>query len=367
MATPISQLKATAAELAARIVGAGLLVWNETAKRWHGGDGVTVGGIAMARYDERNDGALGYMQRVETDAANAVTIADLGKVIIGNRATAIAFNLDPAADLTVGFVAAFKNINAGVMTIVPNGAELIDGVNAAVSLPTGASVVIKCDGASFRTLFSNGDILGKVDKATTISAAGLATGGGDLSANRTITVPKSSEAQAQARTDDTVALTPFTGDKLGAARDARFMHVRDQRALGVSSTNSTTTWSVRELNTVVHNGIAGASLSSNAVTLPAGTYRVSARGPIRRTGYAKLRLWNATDGSLIIEGPTEYTINSSDYAYHIVLVEGVVTLADTKAIEVQQISAVVATGGHGAAGALGAAEIFTEIFIERID
>jgi hypothetical protein len=52
-------------------------------------------------------------------------------------------------------------------------------------------------------------LTGKADKATTITGAGLATGGGDLSANRTITVPKASEAEAVTGTDDTKAVTPL--------------------------------------------------------------------------------------------------------------------------------------------------------------
>jgi len=42
----------------------------------------------------------------------------------------------------------------------------------------------------------------------TITAAGLATGGGDLTANRTITVPAASQAEAAAGTLTTKALTP---------------------------------------------------------------------------------------------------------------------------------------------------------------
>lgn len=45
--------------------------------------------------------------------------------------------------------------------------------------------------------------------ARTIVGAGLATGGGDLSADRTITVPKSSQGEAEAATDDASAMTPL--------------------------------------------------------------------------------------------------------------------------------------------------------------
>lgn len=50
--------------------------------------------------------------------------------------------------------------------------------------------------------------------ARTISAAGLATGGGALNANRTITVPKASDAEARAGAIDTKALTPMSGRAL---------------------------------------------------------------------------------------------------------------------------------------------------------
>lgn len=48
----------------------------------------------------------------------------------------------------------------------------------------------------------------KVDKTTTVSGGGLATGGGALSSNQVITVTKASTAQAAAGTDDVTVLTP---------------------------------------------------------------------------------------------------------------------------------------------------------------
>lgn len=54
-----------------------------------------------------------------------------------------------------------------------------------------------------------GDGSGAVPTTRTISAAGLATGGGDLAANRTITVPKASAAEVAAGTNDTKAITPL--------------------------------------------------------------------------------------------------------------------------------------------------------------
>ncbi len=50
----------------------------------------------------------------------------------------------------------------------------------------------------------------KVAQTLTIGVAGLATGGGDLTANRTITVPKASAGDVATGTDDAKAMTPLS-------------------------------------------------------------------------------------------------------------------------------------------------------------
>lgn len=174
MATIISQLKGTAAEIAAKVLGNGVLAWNETTKQWHGGDGATAGGFPMAREDGKNDGALGYLQEVKTNDY-AVLAADSGKMLVANKATAINFTLPAVASLTSKFVIGIKNVGAGPLSVTPNGAELIDGVNVAITIPTNASVVLKGDATSFRTYFSNGDVTGNaINNAATLTGVNLA-------------------------------------------------------------------------------------------------------------------------------------------------------------------------------------------------
>ncbi len=62
--------------------------------------------------------------------------------------------------------------------------------------------------AAEATARANADGL-KVDKTLTVTGAGLATGGGALTGNQTITVSKSTNAQAVAGTDDATAMTPL--------------------------------------------------------------------------------------------------------------------------------------------------------------
>lgn len=57
----------------------------------------------------------------------------------------------------------------------------------------------------------------KADKTTTISAGGLATGGGSLAANRTIIVPIASQAEAEAGSSNEVAMTPLRAAQAIAA------------------------------------------------------------------------------------------------------------------------------------------------------
>lgn len=67
----------------------------------------------------------------------------------------------------------------------------------------------------------------------------------------------------------------------------------------------------RVLNTVVTNTITGASLASNQVTLPAGTYDFEASAPA--FGIARHRAWlyNVTDAAVVQLGTQEYTGGST--------------------------------------------------------
>ena len=54
-----------------------------------------------------------------------------------------------------------------------------------------------------------------------------------------------------------------------------FLHVRDEKAANTpGGTFTASAWQKRDLNTVKTNQISGASLASNQITLPAGTYHV---------------------------------------------------------------------------------------------
>lgn len=65
--------------------------------------------------------------------------------------------------------------------------------------------------------------------ARTVTGGGLVTGGGDLGANRVLTVPKASGAEALAGTDDAKAVTPLA---LKTARNADALNIPPRGVLG---------------------------------------------------------------------------------------------------------------------------------------
>lgn len=93
--------------------------------------------------------------------------------------------------------------------IVSNGAawDKIDNTDQVTSV-AGLQGAITAAALKIALAIAVADVTGAVAETRSIEAAGLATGGGNLAANRTITVTKSTNAQAVAGVDDTTAMTP---------------------------------------------------------------------------------------------------------------------------------------------------------------
>lgn len=86
-------------------------------------------------------------------------------------------------------------------------AELVSSAPAALDTLQELAAALGND-ANFASTITNA-LAGKVPSTRTISASGLATGGGNLSSDRTISVPAASQAEAEAGTDNSKAMTPL--------------------------------------------------------------------------------------------------------------------------------------------------------------
>jgi hypothetical protein len=115
-------------------------------------------------------------------------------------------------------------------------------------------------------------------------------------------------AEAQAGTDATKYMNPARTKEaiLALSPFVNFAYFEDRKTAGTNGGNGATSYTTRELNTVVQNSIAGCSLASNRVTLPAGTYIVEGSCPANRVNRHKCRLYNVTAASVIAYGTSEF-------------------------------------------------------------
>lgn len=155
----------------------------------------------------------------------------------------------------------------------------------------------------------------------------------------------------------------------------RLLHVRNEQTSSTDgeSIGTSATMTTRVLNTVVTNEIAGASVSSNQITLNAGTYDVDARAPFYlqepgggATHAAVSQLYDVTNGAQLIPGSGVFIVISSSVGRVTVdtIVKGRITLSGTTILELRSRSSRVGIGGK--ATGLGTVEVYSDIQFRRI-
>jgi hypothetical protein len=147
------------------------------------------------------------------------------------------------------------------------------------------------------------------------------------------------------------------------------LYVRHEESSGTNcGTGTASAWNIRTLNTVMVNSIPGASLASNRVTLPTGTYRISAVAPAYRTFKTKTRWRNVTDGATVIVGENANSLNVDGSSTAHPTLWGRFTIADSKEFEFQQYFTSNGSGTAclcGCAVASGEPEVYAQVWIER--
>lgn len=144
-----------------------------------------------------------------------------------------------------------------------------------------------------------------------------------------------------------------------------YMICSDEKPIGTNGGASIAGVQTRTINTVSANTIPGATLTSNQITLPAGTYRINARVPSYYANYNKAALHNLTDDIVSIPGSSEDADPGTSVSSKI---SGVITIAASKVFEVRQyIGQAIASYGLGlAANQAGVGvEIYTQIEIVK--
>ena len=143
-----------------------------------------------------------------------------------------------------------------------------------------------------------------------------------------------------------------------------YMLVRDEKSVGtIGGASSATTHHTRTLNTVLRNTITGASLGSNQITLPAGTYRVRASAPAYAANWHKAYLYNVTAGSLALAGTSEYQAVSVQTRS---LLDDRITVASSTVFELRHYIDTAASEGLGVRTNVSAAGIEVYSIVEII-
>jgi hypothetical protein len=142
----------------------------------------------------------------------------------------------------------------------------------------------------------------------------------------------------------------------------------DEKASGTDGGTFTSgAWRTRDLNTTVFNNITSCSLSSNQISLPAGTYMVNAQAPGFDISQGQTRLYNITDSSVTIAGASTYCAAGSSDATAPSLVLGAFTIAGTKTFELQhRAGETQATNGFGVATGFGDNNVYSQITITKV-
>ncbi|MRV72577.1 hypothetical protein GJ700_12750 [Duganella sp. FT92W] len=146
-----------------------------------------------------------------------------------------------------------------------------------------------------------------------------------------------------------------------------FMYVRDEKAQGTYGGNTTGAgYYDRTLNTVVVNTIPAASLSSNQITLPPGTYDFEIITPFYSTtagSYVfRANLYNVTDSAIVAYGPIGSAAGSDT-----VCAKCRVTISATKTFKVQTYCTAALTNALGyALNVSGQVEIYSEVRIYKV-
>lgn len=149
-----------------------------------------------------------------------------------------------------------------------------------------------------------------------------------------------------------------------------YIQIEDQKSDGTNGgTPVVTTWTARTLNTEVLDTGGNASLSSDAVTLDAGTYELEAISPFYATGGTRLRWQNTSDATTVgLSLSGEVGATNTFQGQIFMHLKARFVIATSKTFELQYfLGTATATVGLGAddAQTLGV-EIYSQVILRKV-
>ncbi len=149
--------------------------------------------------------------------------------------------------------------------------------------------------------------------------------------------------------------------------DFDLLHMRDEKTPNTDGgSSSATTFNIRDINTVKINEITGASLTSNVITLPAGTYEVKALACAWDVTKNRIGLWDKDNSIFMVLGQNQYargTINHGNIAF----LYGQFIIEIETDFELHHFTGgAVTTNGLGRKMNDGSVEVYTELLIKKL-
>ena len=151
-----------------------------------------------------------------------------------------------------------------------------------------------------------------------------------------------------------------------AGGGATYAVFADEKASGGGGTFTSGAWRTRDINTTVYNGITGCSISSNQITLAAGTYIIEAHMPVQGADWGSSRLYNITDSSVAGFGTTWYVEGGAATDQYDANMKTAITIAATKTFEIQQYGTTTRAGTGFGQNSGYQTEVYTQILITKI-
>ncbi len=142
-----------------------------------------------------------------------------------------------------------------------------------------------------------------------------------------------------------------------------YVKASNTQSSGVNAGATTSgSWQTTILNTLDNDTASIASLATNQVTLPAGTYFVHAVSTFNNSSSVQTRIYNITDSAILVNGQDGSSLNGTlNFP-----VEGIFTISGTKAVALQyQSASSIATTGQGGASSFGT-EVYAVVEFVKI-
>jgi hypothetical protein len=245
-----------------------------------------------------------WAKGADVASANALTLGDDGNYfdITGTTAITSIGTKGVGTVIKLHFDGALTLTHHATDLILPGGANITTAAGDEAELAEYASGDWRCTSYSRASPDATTSTAGYMSAADKTKLDGVATG---------------------------ADVTPAGAGAFGGA----LLHIQDQKTAGTAAGTFTSgAWRTRVLNTSLTNEISGASLSSNQITLPSGTYYAVILCPAYSVGTHKAKLVNITDISDALIGITHYS-PSGILSYSIIV--GRFTIAASKTFEIQ--------------------------------